>query len=142
MSLSTVLSTAQSSLFNLSQKASVAARNISGASDPNYARRTVVMETAGNGAAVASVDRAANTRLSASSRDALSLSVAQNTISENMKQLSLSLNGTDGSASASALLSRLHGALQTYSASPDNDLLARGVVDAAGTTAKVIARVQ
>ena len=138
MSLSTVLSTAQSSLFNLSQKASVAARNISGASDPNYARRTVVMETAGNGAAVASVDRAANTRLSASSRDALSLSVAQNTISENMKQLSLSLNGTDGSASASALLSRLHGALQTYSASPDNDLLARGVVDAAGTIANAL----
>lgn len=135
MSLSAVLYTAQSSLFNLSQKASVAARNISGASDPNYARRVVVLETAENGAAIVSVDRAANNRLAASARDALSLSVAQNTISENMKQLALSLNGSDGSGSASALLSRLHEALQNYSASPGNDLMARGVIDAASALA-------
>ncbi|MAW85404.1 MAG: flagellar hook-associated protein FlgK [Phyllobacteriaceae bacterium] len=135
MSLSTVLYTAQNSLFNLSQKASVAARNISGASDPNYARRVVVLETAENGAAIVSVDRAANNRLASASRDALSLSVAQGTISENMRQLALSLNGSDGSASASALLSKLHEALQNYSASPGNELLARGVVNAAGTLA-------
>ncbi|PHP65704.1 flagellar hook-associated protein FlgK [Zhengella mangrovi] len=138
MSLSAVLYTAQNSLFNLSSRAGVTARNIQNASDPTYARRAAVLETSENGASIVTIDRAANARVAASSRDALSQASAQDRISETVKELALALNGSDGSLSPSSLLSGLHDALQIYSSNPSDTLQANAVVESARTLATSI----
>jgi len=124
MSLGAALQIAQNSLLNVSKRTNVVSRNITDASNENYTRRSGVMESTDRGSRVVVVRSSANAQLSQAHLQALADSQAQSLLSSRLDQLHVSINGADGSRSPSALLTKLHGSLQTFSADPSNSLLA------------------
>ena len=129
MSLGTALKIAQNSLLNVTRQTNVVSRNITDASNENYIRRQGVIESNSLGSRVIVTRTNAEALLSAAHLDALADSEAQNLLSGKLDSLNTSLNGVDGSDSAATLLNRLHNSLQTYSASPSNELLANAAIE-------------
>ncbi len=131
MPLSTALNIAQNSLFSVTRRVGVVARNVSEAGNENYARRTALTESNAPGTRVTSIRRAVDAELARANRQAISGSAAQETISSRLDELHRALNGPDGSQSHSSLLTELHNRLQTWSAAPANTLLANAALDGA-----------
>ncbi len=125
MSLTSALQTAQNSLFNVTRQTSIVSRNVTNAGNENYTRRQGVVESSGLGSRVVVIRNGVDSQLSAASMEALAESKAQSLISDRLDQLSISINGLDGSTSLSQGLTELHNSLQTYSAEPSNGLLAQ-----------------
>lgn len=131
MSLSTALSIAQTSLLNTSRQFGVVSRNISDASNPDYAHRSAVLSSLAPGARIVEIQRAANQALFSQNLSALSGWSAQSLLGEGLDRLALSVNGVDNGSSPAALLGELQKAIQFYSATPSNRTLAENTVEAA-----------
>lgn len=138
MSLSSALNIAQNALAATSRQTSVVSRNVSGASDPDYARRTAVVSSEAPGTRALVIQRAANEMLFRQNLAAAAASGGQGAIAEGMERLGLSVNGVDGASSAATALGKLQEALQTYSAAPSNRTLAETAVSAAGDLARTL----
>ncbi|KFB09175.1 flagellar hook-associated protein FlgK [Nitratireductor basaltis] len=131
MSLTSALSIAQSALFNTSRQTSVVSRNISEASNPDYARRTSIYSSTNGGARISEIRRATNEALFRQNLSALSGWQAQASLSSGLNTLQLRVNGPDNSTSPAQKLGVLQEALQTYAATPSNATLAENAVEAA-----------
>jgi flagellar hook-associated protein 1 len=131
MSLTSALSIAQSALFNTSRQTSVVSRNISEASNPDYARRSAILSSLAPGARIAEIRRATDDVLFRQNLAAQSGWQAQYVLSKGLDTLKLSVNGVENATSAAAALGDLQTALQTYAATPSNRTLAENAVDAA-----------
>jgi flagellar hook-associated protein 1 len=131
MPLSTALNIAQNSLYSVTRRVGVVARNVSEAGNENYARRNALTESTAPGTRVTSIRRAVDTELARANRQAISESAAQETIASRLDELHRVLNGPDGAQSHSTLLTELHNRLQTWSASPSNALFASAALDGA-----------
>ncbi|UUP16826.1 flagellar hook-associated protein FlgK [Nitratireductor thuwali] len=138
MSLTTALGIAQSALFNTSRQTSTASRNISEASNPDYARRSSILSSTGAGARVAEVRRATNEVLFRQNLSAISSWQAQSGLSRGLDTLQLQINGVDNATSPAASLSQLMQALETYAATPSNKTLAENAVNAARATVRTL----
>ncbi|WP_265519450.1 flagellar hook-associated protein FlgK [Nitratireductor luteus] len=138
MSLTTALSIAQSALFNTSRQTSVVSRNISEASNPDYARRNAILSSTGAGARVAEVRRATNEILFRQNLSAISSWQAQSGLSRGLDTLQLQINGVDNATSPAASLGQLIQALETYAATPSNKTLAENAVNAARSTVRTL----
>src|SRR5690606_18000098 len=131
MSLTSALSIAQSALFNTSRQTSIVSRNLSEASNPDYARRSAVLASMAPGARVAEIRRATNEVLFRQNLQAISSWQGQKMVSAGLDSLQLDVNGVDNANSAAVMLGKLQEALQLYAASPSNSTLAESAVEAA-----------
>lgn len=131
MSLTSALSIAQSALFNTSRQTSIISRNVSEASNPDYARRSAVLSSTAPGARIAEIRRATNAVLFRQNLAAISGAEAQSVLAERLDSLRVRVNGADNAASPAAALGALQEALQTYAATPSNRTLATAAVEAA-----------
>ena len=131
MSLTTALSIAQTALFNTSRQTSVVSNNIANASNEDYGRRSAVTATAGNGAQIVTIQRAANDALFRQNIEALSSYQGQSALVDGLNQLELAINGSDDSTSPATLLGQLQQAINLYSATPSNNSLAASAIDSA-----------
>ncbi|MGN6583165.1 MAG: flagellar hook-associated protein FlgK [Rhizobiaceae bacterium] len=131
MSLTTALSIAQTALFNTSRQTSVVSSNIANAGNEDYGRRSAVTATAGNGAQIVTIQRAANDALFRQNIEALSSYQGQSALRDGLNQLELAINGSDNSTSPATLLGQLQQAINLYSATPSNNSLAANAIDAA-----------
>jgi len=131
MSLTTALSIAQTALFNTSRQTSVVSSNIANAGNEDYGRRSAVTATAGNGAQIVTIQRAANDALFRQNIEALSSYQGQSALRDGLNQLELTINGSDNSTSPATLLGQLQQAINLYSATPSNNSLAANAIDAA-----------
>ena len=140
MSLGTALNIAQNSLLSVSRRTDVVARNVAGANDENYVRREAAT-VAGSARGATHVSRAAlDAGLVRSALDARSRAAGQSALEEGLRLLSVERDGPDGAQAPLAALSRLHDALQTWSAAPADDLLAEATGSAAQDVAASLRR--
>lgn len=138
MSLSTALNIAQSALTSTSRQTSIVSRNVSGALDPDYNRRSAVVVSEGPGTRALVIRRAANDSLYRQNLAASATTGGQTSIADGMERLGLALNGIDNDSSAAAMLGKLQEALQTLSANPSNRTLAETTVGTAGDLARAL----
>lgn len=131
MSLTAALNIAQNSLLNTQRQTSVLSRNIANSENPDYARRTAVLSSLAPGAQIASITRATNASLFKQSIKALSAWTGQSTLMDGLDSLNTSVNGVDNQGSAAVLMGKLQEALQLYSATPSNRVLAENAVESA-----------
>lgn len=131
MSLTSALSIAQTALFNTSRQTSVVSRNVSEASNPDYARRSAVLSSTLPGARIVAIQRAANEVLFRQNLFAVSSWQGQKTLSDGLNTLQLTLNGEDNATAAGTAISKLQVALQLYASTPSNGTLAESAVQAA-----------
>jgi flagellar hook-associated protein 1 len=138
MPLSTALNIAQNSLFSVTRRVGVVARNVTDAGNENYARRIALTESNAPGTRVTTIRRAVDIELARANRQAISNGSAQETLASRLDQLQGVLNGPDGAQSHTALLTELHNRLQTWSASPSNTLLANSALEDAKQLAATV----
>ncbi|MEP0944764.1 MAG: flagellar hook-associated protein FlgK [Rhizobiaceae bacterium] len=128
MSLTSALQTAQNSLLNVTRQTSIVSRNVTDAGTEGYSRREGVIDSSNLGSRVVVVRNGVESQLSIANLEALSESKAQSLISDRLDQLSITINGLDGSRSPSEGLVSLHNSMQAYSAEPSNSLLAEAAL--------------
>lgn len=140
MSLSAALNIAQSALRNTSLQTNVVSRNVSEASNPDYARREAVTTSLAPGARVAEIRRATADVLFRQNLGALSSSKAQETVADGLNSLQVTLNGEDNASSTANAIGELQEALQLYASTPSNATLAENTVEAARQVARTLNR--
>lgn len=138
MSLTSALNTAQSLLSNTSTQTSVISKNISNASNANYARRSAEVTSNGWGAEIVRLSRATDDVLfRATLMDTASAS-GQNTLLKGLDQIRGLLGGNEYERSSSALLGRFQDALQIFASQPGNSSAAQATVADAAVAADAI----
>lgn len=139
MSLSSALNVAQSSLTATSTQTSVLSRNVAGADNPNYNRKSgTVITTYGGAVKVASIGRAMNSVLFAAKLDSTATTSAQQVIVDALDQLEATVNDPELDQSLAAKLGDLTNALQQYGVTPDDPLLAQNVLSKATELARTL----
>ncbi|MEM5494497.1 flagellar hook-associated protein FlgK [Hoeflea sp. AS16] len=135
MSLTSALSTAQSSLSNYATQTSVISRNISNASNPDYVRRDAVLTNSTIGAQGVSIQRAQDMALFVRSITDTSTSSAQETLLTGLSDLKNILGGNDYETSPAVLIATMRDTLATYAAKPGEATLAQMAIADAVTVA-------
>ena len=139
MSLSSALNVAQSSLTATSTQTSVLSRNVAGADDPNYNRKSgTVITTYGGAVKVASISRAMDSVLFAAKLGSTATTSAQQAIVDALDQLEATVNDPELDQSLAAKLGDLTNALQQYGVTPDDPLLAQNVLTKATELARTL----
>ncbi|WP_137132513.1 flagellar hook-associated protein FlgK [Rhizobium sp. FY34] len=138
MSLTTSLSTAQSMFNTTGAQTATTSKNIANAENANYVRRSNALVTAGNGALIASTDRAQNDALFRQTITATSVASGQATVVAGVTEIRSQLGGNEYDNSPSAHLSDLADDLNAYAASPSESTLASSTVASAQETANYL----
>lgn len=128
MSLTDAVTLASQSLGTISGQIGVVSRNISGANTPGATEKKAIVTTGPSGGAVfQGVSRSTNEPLMRSMLIATAKSGASTSISEALDRIDRALNLSDPeqSRAPAATISRLSGALQIYSATPENETAAQ-----------------
>jgi len=128
MTLSTALNTAQAIFNNTSKQTQVVSTNIANGQNANYVRRSASLTTAGNGALVASVDRAQNNSLLRQTITATSVSTGQSTLLTGLQEMRDLMGNNEYDNSPSRRLQNLFDQLSSYAASPTSTTLGSTVV--------------
>ena len=140
MSLSSAISTAQSILSNTSRQTQVVSQNISNAGNPDYARRSSVLQTNFGGAEIITVLRAQDQLLFQKTLAGNSVSSAQNTVTDGLERIRATLGGNDFELSPSRYIGDLRDTLQALSATPGDLTLLASVLSNAQDVADTINR--
>jgi flagellar hook-associated protein 1 len=131
MSLTSALRIAQSALQTTTQQTTIVTRNVSDASNPDYSRRAAVVVSTDPGSRSVQIQRATNDLLFRQNLQALASWSGQDALNSSLDQLELSVNGPDGSSSASTAIGNLQQALQLYASTPADQNVGASVIDAA-----------
>lgn len=125
MTLTAAVETSSASLSSLSSQTALVSRNIAGAGNENYARKSARLVTGLDGAGhVASIARATNIALRNTALTVSSAAETQQALANGYDQISATLDDSTVAQSPSAALAALTDALQQLSASPANPSLA------------------
>ncbi|WP_024767878.1 flagellar hook-associated protein FlgK [Brucella melitensis] len=138
MSLSSALLTAKSSLAATSKQTSVVSRNISGAKDADYSRRTASLVSGPYGSLYVGISRSADEAMFNRYIQSNSAASASSTLADGLDRLSALYSADNYSGSPSGLIGDLRDALQTYVASPSNSALGDSVVSVAQSLANAL----
>lgn len=139
MSLSSALNVAQSSLTATSTQTSVLSRNVAGADDPNYNRKSgTLITTYGGAVKIASIGRAMDSVLFAAKLGSTATTSTQQAIVDALDQLEATVNDPELDQSLAAKLGDLTNALQQYGVTPDDPLLAQNVLSKATELARTL----
>jgi flagellar hook-associated protein 1 FlgK len=132
MSLSTSLSTANSSLFVSGDRTSVVSRNIANADKAFYSRKSVETVTIpGSGVRTSGITRAEEPVLFRKVLSSGSAAATQSAVLESVNFLDATINDPELDASPAALFNKLLSAMQNFSAQPHSDLAAKAAVRSA-----------
>lgn len=132
MSLSTSLSTANSSLYVSGDRTSVVSRNIANADKAYYTRKSVETVTMpGGGVRTSGVTRAEEPILFRKVLTSSSTSATQAAALESLNFLSATINDPELDSSPAALFAKMLSAMQNFSAQPHSDLAAKAAVRSA-----------
>src|ERR1700750_789005 len=125
MSLTAALESARSSLMATGIQSSVVSRNIAGASQLGYSRKTAVLDSfPSNGVYVAAIQRAASAGLFTNVLVATSGAANKSAIYDGLQQIaSATVDDPELDQSPTAQLNKLKQALQQYANAPDNATL-------------------
>lgn len=138
MSLSSALLTAKSSLAATSRQTSVVSRNIAGANDPDYSRRTASLVSGPYGSLYVGISRSADEALFNRLIQSNSAASSSSILAGGLDRLSSLYSADNYSGSPSALIGDLRDALQTYATSPANSTLGDSVVSVAQSLADAL----
>ncbi|MBC2887561.1 flagellar hook-associated protein FlgK [Ochrobactrum sp. CM-21-5] len=138
MSLSSALLTAKSSLAATSKQTSVVSRNVAGANDPNYSRRTASLVSGPYGSLYVDISRSADEALFNRFIQSNSSATSSSILAGGLDRLSSLYSADNYSGSPSALIGDLRDALQTYAASPSNASLGDSVISTAQSLANAL----
>jgi flagellar hook-associated protein 1 FlgK len=139
MSLTAGLTIARSALATIAGQTAIVSRNIAGASDPNYARRTAdLIAIAGGGVGIDAITRSTDKMLFGSKLDASSRSVMQQAILASLDRLHNTVGDPELDTSPAALIGKLTDALQLYATSPQDATAAAGAVTSADSLARAL----
>lgn len=131
MSISSALSTAQQIFNNTGTQTSVTSTNIANTQNANYAKRTAVLVSNGNGALVSTVSREQNEPLLRQTIASTSLASGQSTLAAGLEEIRSLLGGNDYEMSMSAVMTTMLNNISAYSAKPSETTLAATVVSSA-----------
>lgn len=137
MSLSVALQVAQSALAARQTETSAASRNIAGAQDPGYSRKSVVLSTnysAGGqsgGVRVEGIARTTDAALYTSLLKSTSAGTSQEAVLEGLQRLEETIGDTALEMSPAARLGELKTAIQTFAADPNDTILAQDMLGSA-----------
>lgn len=132
MSLTASMSTANTSLYVAGEQTSVVSRNIANSDLPYYSRKSVeVITIPGSGVRASKVIRAEEPALFRKVLTSNSSASMHSAILDALNLLNTSINDVELDASPAALINKLAGALQSYSAQPHSHLAAEAAVRAA-----------
>lgn len=132
MTLSSAARIAQSGLGAASAAMSLLSRNITGAGDPAYARKTAVIAGTASGPQLIGVSRASNLALFGNVLVATAVGATKDTLMAGLDRLATTLGDeTSGAGSPANLLAEFTNALQAYESSPSDSNAAAGAVSAA-----------
>lgn len=123
------MNTAQAIFNNTSKQSAIVSTNIANAQNPNYVRRAATLVTAGNGALVASIDRAQNDTLLRQTVNSTSTATAQSTLLSGLQEIRDLLGSNDYDTSPSTRLQTLYDSLSAYAGSPGEATLGTSVVN-------------
>ena len=125
MTLSAAVASSNASLSSLSSQTALVSRNIAGAGNENYARKSAKLVTGLDGAGhVASIARATNVALRNTVFNVTSAAATQQAVADGFDKISATIDDSEVAQSPSAALSALSNSLQQLSASPANPSLA------------------
>jgi len=136
MSLSVALKVAQSALAARQTESSVVARNIAGAQDPGYSRKSVLLSQTytdsgqAGGLKVDGIGRVTDSALYSSLLQSTSTGTSQESVLAGMTRLAETTGDTQNKMSAAAKLGELKLSLQNFAADPNNAIQAQDVLQA------------
>ncbi len=131
MTLSTALDAASSGISVSSGQIALVSRNIARVGDSNATRKSVQVISDQGGVRLGNINRSANAALLKRLIEAHSSEAKQTAILAGLLNLTSTVGDVNGSSSPAVLVSKLRGALQEYSASPEQSASARSAVIAA-----------
>ncbi|MDH7798660.1 MULTISPECIES: flagellar hook-associated protein FlgK [unclassified Beijerinckia] len=131
MTLTGALNTAKSSLANASTQMNVTSRNIAGANDSSYSRKTVGIVGNLDGGYLTSITRATNLALQTKALGATSGAAASAALSAGLDQISQTIGTSSDGTSVSSRIASLNSALLTAAGSPNNPSSLQDAVRAA-----------
>ena len=135
-SLVTAFEYTRSALAQNGELSSLTSRNVAGASNPNYNRKSIQIVTDQNGLPMAgTVTRAVDQLLLSTSLDSSASAAAADATSAALDQLDPGASDPNNANSLPTLLTNLQNALQTASASPSSAVTLQSVVSSADALA-------
>ncbi|WP_094463445.1 flagellar hook-associated protein FlgK [Pannonibacter phragmitetus] len=144
MSLSVALKSAQSALAARQTETAAISRNIAGAQQAGYTRKSVMLSTivstsgSGSGVRVDGIARSMDAGLYKSLLRSTSIVSSQYVISSGLEKLAGTTGDTELQRSSAAQLGKLETAVQNYAADPGNSILAQSMLQSAKDTAKLL----
>jgi len=137
MSLSVALQVAQSALAARQTESSVVARNISGAQESGYSKKSVVLSQTytssgqAGGLRVDGIERTTDSALYTSLLQNTSIGTSQEAILTGLERLAETTGDTELLLSPAAVLGKLQLSLQNFASDPNNTILAQDVLQSA-----------
>ena len=138
MSLSAALSAARSSLAANASQTAIISRNISGANEGLYTRKSAVIASVEGGVRVQSIGRAASPPLLRAMLGATSQAAGQQALVDGLEKLRPTVGDPEAGQSPAALLGALRDAIQHHAAAPNDPLMARAVLTGAEDVAAAL----
>ncbi|MES0881915.1 flagellar hook-associated protein FlgK [Roseibium sp. SCP14] len=144
MSLSVALQVAQSALAARQTESSVVARNISGAQDPGYSRKSVLLSQSytdsgqAGGLRVDGIARVTDSALYASLLQTTSAGTSQEAVLAGLTRLSETTGDTELMMSPAAKLGELKLSIQNLASDPNNAIQAQDVLQSAKDMAQTL----
>lgn len=138
MSLSAALNAARSSLATSASETSVISRNLAGAHEPLYTRKSAIIASSERGVRVESIGRAASPPLFRAMLVATSQAAGQQAIVDGLDKLEHTVGDTAAGRSPGALIGALRDAIQLQASAPDDASAARAVLNGARDVADAL----
>lgn len=130
MSLSVALRVAQSALAARQIETSTVSRNIAGAQEPGFSRKSVLLSTVftasgqSGGVRVDGIGRATDTSLYTSLLRSTSTGTSQQTLLDGLTRIADTIGDTELETSPAAMMGKLKEAIQTFASDPNDTILA------------------
>ena len=138
MSLSSALNAARSSLATNASQTSLVSRNIAGANEPLYTRKSANVVSFYGGVRIESIGRTANPSLLSATLGATSQAAEQQAVVDGLEKLEQTVGDPQSDRSPAALIGALRDAVQQHAATPENSTTARAVLHGAQDVAEAL----
>lgn len=138
MSLSAALGAARSSLAVNASQTAILSRNIAGAEDALYTRKSAIITSSHGGVRVEAIGRAANGALLNTMLGATSQASGQQALVDGLKRLWPTIGDPEADLSPAALIGALRDAVQQHASAPDDPLMGHEMLTRAGDLAAAL----
>ncbi len=139
MTLSNAFDAARSALNQNSARSTLISRNIAGASNPDYTRKTISINSNSFGtASIDAISRAADRVLLATTLDSTSAASAADVRSNALNQLDVNASDPNNANGLPSLITGLQTAIQTAAADPSNAVSLNAITTAASKLATTL----